>query len=115
MSAERLRQAASLLRERAEAATPGPWQLDGPFWWRGGDTNPDCTTVITAGVDRLPVVVLPEDRDRRDTSDADAAFIATASPAVALALADWLDDQVDRWGWTNPALAVADAILGPTS
>ena len=29
MSADRLREAAALLRERVEAATPGPWMVDG--------------------------------------------------------------------------------------
>lgn len=66
------------MREALAAATSGRWQLDGPFWWRGGDQNADCCTLITAGDDRLPVVVLPEDFDRRVTSDADAALIIAA-------------------------------------
>src|SRR5574337_1427575 len=71
MSAELLRQAATILRERAKAATPGPWEaslLDGLVWAnRLGDPVSGST--------------LPED----------AAYIATVDPDFGKAVADWLD------------------------
>lgn len=38
MSADLLRDAAALMRERAEAATAGPWS-DGRFFWKVGSTR----------------------------------------------------------------------------
>jgi len=78
----------SAIRARLSKATPGLWQLDGPFWWRGGDANPDCTTVITAGDNRMAVAVLPEDHDRQPTADADADLIAHAPTDLAALLAE---------------------------
>lgn len=71
MSAEILRKAASLMRERAEAATPGPWI---PF-------------------------------------DADADHIASWHPAVALAVADWLDATADDWDRSTAPIPVSDIRL----
>lgn len=70
MSAELLRKAATILRERAEAATVAPWEAfaDGLVWAdRLGDPVSGST--------------LTEDSD----------YIATMHPGVGLALADWLD------------------------
>jgi hypothetical protein len=73
-----LRQAASLIRERAEAAPAGPWAaLDGgvasladeSFW------PVDTTGINDDGIDRATRV-----------------HIASWSPPVALAVADWLAD-----------------------
>lgn len=112
MSAERLREAAALLRERAEAATPGPWHVDpethrfatieGPHVRHSA---PNYTTaVITHGW------------------DSNVEYIATMHPGVGLALADWLD-SIAEWIEGRPfstptnshALAVADQILGGAS
>ena len=101
VSAERLREAAALMRSRAESVTeadPGDWyttkNIDTPFGrWAG---------------------------------DEDAAHIASWHPAVALAVADWLDASADvvdaevrdRCGpglGTRNALAVANAYLGGDS
>lgn len=73
MSADILRQAAGLMRERAAAATHGPWGRDeiGDVWMEEADGQ--------------PVLV-----SRRSTDD-DAAHIASWHPTVALAVADWLD------------------------
>lgn len=107
--AERLRAAATRLREVAEAATPGPWFLD-----KGGDT----------GVYTAPRPT-PASEDIAWSHSPDVeAYIATMHPGVALALAGWLDGEagfMDRLGehTSDPSvltptasLAVADAVLG---
>ena len=115
--AERLRAAATRLREVAGAATPGPWFLD-----KGGDTG-----VYTAPRPS------PASQDIAWSHSPDVeAYIALMHPPVALALADWLDDLAAGWPWDDDgtcvwddgtpmrleespdthALAVADAVLG---
>ena len=76
MSAGTLRRAATLMRERAEAATEGPWTrgdidrfAEGPFTVDYADVEPN----VCGGID-----------------PADAEHIASWHPAVALAVADWL-------------------------
>ena len=110
MSAQRLRDAAKVLRELAEAATPGPW-------YQGRDGQYESLRDVYSQRE-------PDDDDSHDIatyiwSDADAAYIATMHPGVALALADWLEHQSGyRRGehvWsTDNALRVADLILGAT-
>lgn len=74
MSAELLRRAAKVLRERADAASAGPWEAhpDGLVWAeRIGDPVSGSTEVE------------------------DAEYIALMHPPVALALADWLESAAD--------------------
>ena len=78
MSAEMLRRAASLMRERAEAATEAPWdavQGASGGWWIEA---PYTATIADLDIDHS----IPE---------ADATHIASWHPAVALAVADLLD------------------------
>jgi hypothetical protein len=120
MSADLLRQAATLLRERADAAPPGPWHAE----WFGqeyvvldptGDSVIESTYVVSdngiAGY-------------RREDCGHVEDYIATMHPGVGHALADWLDVNAREWGddetdWTDPLLAapvaVARAVLGETS
>ena len=92
MSAELLRKAATILRERAEAATPGPWgctserrpryiKTASPIVVDEADWGPDVG-------DQFQVVTASDSRAWRY---ADVAYIATMHPGVGLALADWLD------------------------
>ena len=80
------------LRRLAEAATPGPWYLDGP-WWYGDDDSAYCiSTAEDAG--RIAVTIAPPRYifgGEREVRDANARFIAAANPAVVLALLDKLD------------------------
>lgn len=69
MSAETLRRAAALMRERAEAATSGPWERNGDDIWMPGD-----------------VIAVTTCRD----VTADVDHIASWHPIVALAVADSL-------------------------
>ena len=91
MSAEVLRRAASLMRERAEPIkdwySAKAWATTTPF---GAPIDP-----------------------------ADAEHIASWHPAVALAVADWLDNISEAWRFSRrapassvKALAVARAYLG---
>jgi hypothetical protein len=122
MTAARLRLAASKLRESAEAATPGPWER---FEARGGRSG----VLELHGVRSVPIEATGEfDPEISQSIDAsDATYIALMSPAVALALADWLDHEVEVMehyalagkkfaeGRLLRSRAVADAILGATS
>ena len=77
------------LRRLAEAATPGPWYLDGP-WWYGDDDSAYCiSTAEDAG--RIAVTIAPPRYifgGEREVRDANARFIAAANPATVLALLD---------------------------
>lgn len=72
MSAEVLREAAALMRARAEAATPSPWQIR-----HGQYVTTNSIPPALIGCDERP----------------DAEHIASWHPAVALAVADWLDAE----------------------
>jgi len=114
MSAERLRAAATLLRERAEGATEGNRRV----------THDPLGTHVETDLDAMGRVVFGSSHDRGpERVEGDAAYIALMAPPVALALADWLDAMavfVDsgndvpgmRGRGLTEALAVADAILG---
>lgn len=117
MSAEILREAASKMRERAEAATGGTWSSGG-VWWENW-TDPEgrlCHTpwpTITTGTLGSEIV-------GKVTTEADADYFASIHPAVALAVADWLEVTADRVNTPaqatlpqrNAAIAVATAYLG---
>ena len=114
MSADILRRAAALLREKSEKATPGPWLHERNL----GRLPANTVLGPVRGVGRdLPVTL--------DALGRDAAFIATMHPGVGLALADWLDWTFDQGhsgdmddngcDECRPALAVARLILGESS
>lgn len=98
MTAEILRRAAALMRERAEGATPGPWVV------REGNVEHYFPSIGEYGALASP-------------SDPDAQHIASWHPAVALAVARWLEDTAQlmtdgRLIYDGNALAVARAYLG---
>lgn len=125
MSAERLHQAAELLRVRAQEATPGRWFAD------------DCYSTITAepfksaceaydrsyadnGRHEPDPFVIPE-ADGGGAHFGNLSYIALMATPVALAVADWLgwmasaacpSETSDEFSAEDYALAVADAILG---
>lgn len=86
MSTEILREAAALMRERAKAAEPGPWesvQGSSGGWWV---ERPSTATIADI------------DNDYSGNPGADAEHIASWHPAVALAVADWLTTAgADLW------------------
>ena len=77
MSADLLRRAAALMRERVKDAAPSPWREVGDGELLG------CFAVVCCGSAEFNVApaVIP----------AHADHIASWHPAVALAVADWLD------------------------
>ncbi len=106
MNTDRLREAASLMRERAKITTPGSWfAVDGAVYT--GTAAPHQVIV--------PCVTYYDDTDH----------IASWSPQVALAVAEWLEhsatvidglNQVGSSVVVPPGCyAVADAYLGDRS
>lgn len=108
MSAERLREAAALMRSRAEAATSGAQWTGSHYWIEDYDpSDPSGQTSMQRLIGGM------------DAPDSD--HYSSWHPAVALAVADWLDrtaDILDRTcdcNWPNEPFAVANAYLGATS
>ena len=118
MSAEVLRRAAALMRERAEAATPGPWQVT---------EDVDTGERFVYDTRRTELAQVAE----WSTGLGNPRHIASWHPAVALAVADWLDATAHRvdmgkprrggvapgrnnhsWRGSREALKVARAYLG---
>ncbi len=87
MSAEVLREAARLMRERAEAATDGPWTVDDPGMGRTKEIFGPIGALPGLGR-QLPVAERVFGRD--------AKHIASWHPTVALVVADWLDAVATR-------------------
>ena len=89
--ADTLREAATLIRERANAATPGPWHVCDEPEWSEEDGRGVC------GPAHEPIARLAEDWYEPDpgepTAENDADHIASWHPAVALAVADWLEQM----------------------
>ena len=120
MSADLLREAAALMRSRAKTATEGPWSLT---------FIPESAVPSQHAVDRHYVMGCFDGNARNPAGPAamceyepDAEHIAGMHPAVALAVADWLDataGELDQYGWDGlpsnaTAVAVARAYLdGP--
>lgn len=107
MTADLLREAARLMRERAEVATPGPWTCYGDHLVWPSEKGPAANDPILA-------MVGPDHDDC-------AEHIASWHPAVALAIADWLDVAAETPNYSrerhakrniDAALAVARAYLG---
>jgi len=109
MSADMLRRAAALMRERASTASSGPWS--------------------PAAVDGMGYAVHHGEHDTIAlyAGRSDARHIASWHPAVALAVADWLESMIslaeDEAGCAecpiceavNAAVAVARAYLGESA
>lgn len=113
MSAEVLREAARRMRDCAEPATQGPWRA--LLVGERADVRglPENTTYDHRG----DSVATAADSEFGACKPQDAAHIASWHPAVALAVADWLDEAADLWAETytdyqTRALAVASAYLG---
>jgi hypothetical protein len=117
---QELREAAKLMRERAEAATPGPWQ----HMCLGSE---GCLVLRKTGTirERGRGRVARFGQKEWKADHAEAEFVASMSPAVALPLARWLEDvaaeleavPAGAFPVCNaaPALATARAYLGRES
>lgn len=117
MSAEILREAAALMRERAEAATAGRWEPMAGAFGNPSD-GPDHMRVVTEGwSDAYDVehTVARTEYDQQGGNDAE--HIASWHPTVALLVADLLNNIIgaqeqDVSAIELDALAVARAYLG---
>lgn len=112
MSAQRLRCAARVLRDRAEAATPGPWdrplntRTKSTVWAELPDDEPPGTWVdginpTTGDRERLVVATIPtwsNGSHVRKRGGRDLTYIATMNPGVGIALANLLDKIAARCG-----------------
>lgn len=115
---DELREAARLMRERAEKATPGPW--DRPL-------NVRYKNVVTASKpddeprdyvgdrpERCCVATVPTwstGRHTRVRSGRDLEHIASWHPGVALAVADWLLETAEDWRLEVTPQCTEDAAL----
>ena len=107
MSAETLRKAASLMRERAEATTPDAAWTEGHYWIADYDMHGDPVQTEIGGMGGA----------------GDAAHYSSWHPAVALAVADWLEQAAIHFEggsltvhpMAKRAIAVARAYLGEAS
>ena len=115
---ETIRRAAASMRERAGAAT------NGGHGWRVADlpgANEVWADRDAAGYDAFMVATTATrlNPNPGTPGHADATHIASWHPAVALAVADWLDREAvlhDALGGAMPqALAVARAYLGESA
>src|ERR1039458_3824529 len=86
--ATHLRAAAGILRERSSAATPGLWQ----HMCLGSE---GCLVLRKHGTirERGRGRVARFGHKDWQADHADAAFVAAMNPVVALAVADWLDNE----------------------
>ena len=93
--ADLLRRAATLMRERAEAATRGPWSAF-RFW----DADYECWRIHTEPTGGESIEVAGGLAERGGVhGEEDARHIASWSPPPALAAADLLDrvaDEIDK-------------------
>jgi hypothetical protein len=124
---ELIREAARLMRQRAEAATAGPW------WY---DDDADCWRLhgvaarLPSGIEGWPDQLVNSQilkAPKHGTpyaeywpSDADAEHIASWHPGVALAVAALLDSLADLYsaGFVEPQplpMAIVRAYLGKES
>lgn len=87
--AETMRRAAAQMRERAEAATPGPWKHAPGSWL--GETY--AAVLDTGGIPQDPTTWLMATGRGGPSREADAVHAASWHPLVALAVADWLDRE----------------------
>ena len=93
---ETLRAAANLLREMAQAATPGPWETyDRGIGWG----------VIYNGVTVDGDHYVKEVVDSEFGAKGDCHLIATLGPTFAGLVADWLDDEATGEDWLDAQLA----------
>jgi hypothetical protein len=135
-AAETLQEAARLMRERAEGATPGPWyapkRVPGPWClYPCGDPlhgeDGACWGVEVKSQVKPGWNLSAATGHDRHRGESDSAHIASWHPTIALAVADWLEattaypyedcgkpDCGDCGMW-RAALSLARAYLGEAS
>jgi hypothetical protein len=96
VSAERLRAAAALMRERAEAATPGPYESTAQrvgvactHCW--GSPDHHSAGIKPVGHYSDTWLSGPRGHGQADLARGDSDHLASWAPEVAVRVADWLD------------------------
>jgi hypothetical protein len=115
----------------AEAATPGPWTLDGRGWqwWIASCGIGDDGMAVWSPNSPTPDHDGEREDDGGEADRRNAAYIAAVSPDVVLALLDERDalraaakavldwDEKERWAgphdWLAELIGYYDAALGP--
>lgn len=105
MSADRLRLAASRLRQLADTATLGTWK----WGWQDDKTGHDESYTVEAVRGEYVERIAVTEREKRGYEN--AAFIAAMSPALARAVADLLEAEAPIED--DAALLAADGYLKP--
>ena len=72
------------IQARLDNATPGPWEVDGP-WWHGEAELAEATGVISAGEERDAVAIMPPSW-ARVAKGANDTFIANAPTDITYLL-----------------------------
>ena len=88
--ASELREAAAKVRRLGKVAPPGPWGINGPWWWDGAG-QPATSCIVTGGNE--PVAVLPPPYNRHPDAEYAGPWIQTMSPLLAEPLASWLEES----------------------
>lgn len=115
--AETMRRAAALMRERAKAATPGPWRPVAGIW----GTETFAAVIGSEGVPEDAGTWLMATGRGAASQEADADHASSWHPLVALPVAEWLDEVADDRhacldAWVErAAFKVARAYLGQAS
>jgi hypothetical protein len=92
-TAETLRRAAGLMRERAERATPGPWQPVAGVW----QTETFAAVIGPNGVPENAETWLMATGRGAASQEADAEHAASMHPGVVAPLADLLDEVARQY------------------
>lgn len=132
--AEELRVAAKTMRDRAQAATEGPWAWeatgDKDSSWAVGLVRDEDERMLTGEIGHGEGIIIDGVCESIDGRLGDGEHIASWSPPVALAVADWLEKRgadydemttglppalVAATARTDHALKVARAYLGEST
>lgn len=109
-----LRRAATAMRERATRATPGPWRYDPDLTPDGSYRHGVILSDHPSAAGSWDALVVEGssggDQERHNLTH----IAAMGNPAVALAVAAWLDTGANRYSCVDrePMYAVARAYLG---
>lgn len=96
--ADELREAAARLRETAKDAPPGPWGVNGPWWWEVTHHEQDITSCIVTEPGNEPVAVLAPPYNRHPAAEKAGPWIRLVNPLLAEPLASWLERVAEEFG-----------------
>lgn len=95
--ASELREAAAKVRRLAKAAPPGPWGINGPWYWEVTHYEQDVTSCIVTEPGSEPVAVLAPPHNRHADAEQAGPWIRMANPLLAEPLASWLEKTAEKF------------------